>query len=719
MRQVIQYQKTGDISVVDLPPPLLRPGYVLVQNVASVISAGTERTSIQTAQASLIGKARTRPDLVRQVLANVKREGVWATVQKVRNRLDNYKELGYSCAGKVIASDTPAFLPGDAVACAGTGYAVHAEIVAVPKNLVCKIPEGVSFEEAAFTTLGAIALQGVRQADVRVGENVAVIGLGLLGLLTVQLLKAAGCRVVGVDITDHHFALAQSLGCDVCYLSGDDAGERIRSFTRGIGTDAVIITASTKSNQPLELALEVARKKSVIVIVGVVGMNVPRSPFYEKELHLTIACSYGPGRYDPLYEEFGIDYPVGYVRWTEQRNMQAFLDLVAQKKLAIAPLITHRFDIQDALQAYDLVTGKRKESYIGILLQYPERSDHPRRYVPAKVKASTVKTPVAIGFIGAGNFAQSYLLPPLKSAGVRLRGVATSRPVNAKAVSEKFGFEYAATDPQEILADPEVDAVFIASRHDSHAQYVIEALKNKKHVFVEKPLAISPEQLQEIAQLYDRVSAEGIVLMVGFNRRFSQAFRRIKQFLADVADPLTMLYRVQAGTLPPDHWLLQPDQGGRIIGEACHFIDTMAFVAGSSVRTVVAMTTAADRADIPPDEDTIVSLHFDNGSVGTLLYVATGSPATPKEFAEIFGGQKSAVMQNFARLQLLDWKRRTIKLDGSKGHKEEVQHFLNVLLGKEQPRFSFESFWNTTQVTFAIHQSLQTGQPVAIDAPGA
>jgi len=513
MRQVIQYQKTGEMSVVDLPPPLRRPGYVLVQNVASVISAGTERTSIQTAQASLIGKARSRPDLVRQVLANVKREGVWATVQKVRNRLDNYKELGYSCAGKVIASDTAAFLPGDAVACAGTGYAVHAEIVAVPKNLVCKIPQGVSFEEAAFATLGAIALQGVRQADVRVGENVAVIGLGLLGLLTVQLLKAAGCRVVGVDITDRHFAVAQSLGCDACYLSNSEAVERIQSFTRGIGTDAVIITASTKSNQPLELALEVARKKSVIVIVGVVGMNVPRSPFYEKELHLTID-------------------PVGYVRWTEQRNMQAFLDLVAQKKVSIAPLITHRFDIENALAAYDLVTGKHKEPYIGILLQYPERAEHPRRYIPSKVTARAVKTPVTVGFIGAGNFAQSYLLPPLKSAGVRLRGVATSRPVNAKAVSEKFNFEYAATDPQEIIADPEIDAVFIASRHDSHAQYVVEALRHHKHVFVEKPLAITPEQLQAIAEQYAQVTAEGIVLMVGFNRRFSKAFRRIQQFFA-------------------------------------------------------------------------------------------------------------------------------------------------------------------------------------------
>ncbi len=713
MQQVIQYQKTGEISVVDLPPPLARPGYVLVRNVASLISAGTERTSVQTAQASLLGKARSRPDLVRQVFANLKREGIWATIQKVRNRLDNYKELGYSSAGIVLATDVETLTPGEAVACAGAGYAVHAEIVAVPKNLVCRIPQGVSFEEAAFTTLGAIALQGVRQADVRVGENVVVIGLGLLGLLTLQILKASGCRVVGIDITDRNFTLARSLGCDACYLSRADTAERIQAFTRGIGADAVIITASTPSNQPLELALDIARKKGTIAIVGVVGMNIPRSPFYEKELNLTIACSYGPGRYDPLYEEFGIDYPAGYVRWTEQRNMEAFLDLLASKKVNVQPLITHRFPIADALQAYDLITGKRKEPYIGIILTYPERSAHPKRYIPPTPQRTSAKLPLSIGFIGAGNFAQSYLLPPLQAAGVQLRGVATSRPATAKAVSEKFGFTYGTTDPEEIFSDPEIDAVFIASRHDSHAAYVIAALQSGKHVFVEKPLALTPEELDRIVEVHRE--AKGLVLMVGFNRRFSKPFRTIREFFAPVAEPKVLLYRVHAGTLPPTHWLLQPDQGGRIIGEACHFIDTMAFLANAPVQSVAAMTTAAHRTDVPAEEDTTVTLRFQDGSVGTLLYIATGSAALPKEYAEIFGGGKTATMENFRTVQLWDHKKQRRKFDGKKGHTEEVQHFLNVLLGREEPQFSFASFVNTTAATFAIHRALQTGTIIEVE----
>lgn len=719
MKQVVQFQKNGKISVEDLPPPLLKPGFVLVRNSASVISAGTERQSLKTAQASLLGKARSRPDLVQQVLANIRREGVWATIQKVRNRLESYKELGYSSAGVVVASDIPKFPPGTRVACAGAGYAVHAEYIAVPKNLVCKIPESVSFEEAAFTTLGAIALQGVRQAKPQIGDRVLVIGLGLLGLLTVQLLKANGCRVAGVDISEQNFQYAYSLGCDACFHVAPDTLEHIAAFTNGIGVDATIITASTQSSQPVHLALEATRKRGTVVIVGVVGMELPRSPFYEKELNVTIACSYGPGRYDPLYEEFGIDYPIGYVRWTENRNMQAFLELLAQKKVQVEPLITHRFPIENALDAYHIISGDRKEPYLGIVLTYPTGENHQeqKRIAVANVHVQRRSaSPLSIGFIGAGNFAQSVLLPPLaRQKAVTLAGVATARPINAKGVAEKFGFRYATTDPAEVLQDPNINVVFIASRHDSHAQYVLEALKAGKHVFVEKPLAITEEQLEQIIALYREVRSRGLLLMVGFNRRFSAPFQDIAQFFSAVQDPLLIHYRVHAGKFPADHWLLAPDQGGRILGEACHFVDTIAYLSRSFVREVTASIVEIDRHDYPEDENIAVILRFANGAIGNLLYLSNGDNKVPKEYCEVFGGGKTAMMQNFQYTEFYSGRRKRKRYNGRKGHEEEIEHFVKVLLGEEQPRFSFESYVNTTRTMFAIHRSLHVGTAIEVE----
>ncbi|MFQ5771674.1 MAG: zinc-binding alcohol dehydrogenase, partial [bacterium] len=434
MLQVIQYQKTGEIFVEDLPRPKIKNGGVLIRNVFSLISAGTERTSVETAQASMVGKARSRPDLVNQVMDNVKREGWVATYKKVQNRLDNYKELGYSSAGIVVESSVDVFKPGDRVACGGVGYASHAEMVFVPKHLVTKIPENVSFGEASFTTVASIALQGVRQADVRIGENVAVIGLGLIGLITVELLEASSCRVIGLDISENNLDIAKRLGCDECFVSNYDAIQKIASLTKGYGTDAVIITAATKSNDPIKLALEFARKKSKVIIVGTVGMNIPKTPFYEKELDLRISCSYGPGRYDPLYEEKGNDYPIGYVRWTENRNMEAVLDLIAQKKLDVKSLITHTFKIEDALEAYDLITEKVIEKYLGILIEYPRDERNGKQEAKKIVlkdhqKIRTINKEPIIGFIGAGNFAQSYLIPSLRKLGVKLKGVVSSTPV--------------------------------------------------------------------------------------------------------------------------------------------------------------------------------------------------------------------------------------------------------------------------------------------------
>src|SRR5579864_1687483 len=407
--QIVQYQKTGEIRVDELPAPKLRPGRVLVRNVFSLISPGTERTSVETAQASMVQKARLRPDLVRQVLDNFNREGLLATYKKVQDRLDNFTELGYSCAGKVVESAVDDIKVGDRVACAGVGYASHAEIVSVPRNLVVKVPNAVGFDEAAFTTVAAVAMQGVRQADVRVGEQVAVIGLGLIGLITVQLLKASGCRVIGIDVAVRNFDLALTLGCDRCAISNQDAPLEVQAFTRGYGADAVVITAATNSNEPVELAIHCARKRGTVVAVGTVGMNIPRSPFYEKEINFRISCSYGPGRYDPDYEERGQDYPLGFVRWTENRNMEAVLDMMAQRKLNAGALITHRIPVEESLRAYEIITGKVQQNHLGILIQYSDASEPIAISRRVELRASSRPASarrVALGFIGAGNFTQ-------------------------------------------------------------------------------------------------------------------------------------------------------------------------------------------------------------------------------------------------------------------------------------------------------------------------
>ncbi len=711
MLQVIQYQKTGEMFVEELPVPALRQGGVLVRNHFSLVSAGTERSSVETAQASILGKAKKRPDLVKQVKDNIKREGLLTTWQKVKTRLDNYAQLGYSSAGTVVESSVSDFKPGDIVACAGMGYASHAEVVFVPKNLVAKIPQHATFEQAAFTTLGAIALQGVRQADLRIGENVAVIGLGLLGLITVQLLKANGCRVIGLDISNSNFELAKKLGCDDCIISNADALPAIESFTRGYGTDAVIITAATQSNEPVELAIEMARKKSAIVIVGAVSMNLPRTPFYQKELDFRISCSYGPGRYDAAYEEEGVDYPIGYVRWTENRNMQAVLDLIAMGKLDVDSLITHRFSIKDALGAYDLITGKTKEPYLGILISYPETRE--KSLTRVNVNTSSANGQLSVSFIGAGNFAQSNLLPPLKGK-VSFKNVMTASPVEAKSVAKKFGFENCVSQSEEVLKD--TDAVFIATRHDSHAKYVLESLMAGKHVFVEKPLAVTENELLEIKNTYEKHAApNGQQLMVGFNRRFSKPFRDIKEFFSPIKEPLLMTYRVNAGFLPKDHWTQLPGQGGRIIGEGCHFIDCMSYLCKGLPVSVFAQSIASQNAQVTDADNVAITVQFDNGSLGTLIYTANGDKGLAKEYCEVFGGGCTAIMDNFSSVSFFaNGKRNVQKYDGGKGHTEEVQAFIKNLNGKSEQTISFESLVDTTLVTLKALDSLKTRLPQPI-----
>lgn len=718
MLQIIQYQKTGKIFVEALPVPHLKSGGILVHNVFSLISVGTERASVETAQASLIGKAKSRPDLVKQVLDNVKREGFSTTFKKVKNRLDNYKELGYSSAGIVVESSLEDFKAGDRVACAGLAH--HAEYISIPKHLAAKIPDNVSFEDAAFTTLGTIALQGVRQADVSIGDSVAVIGLGLVGMITIQLLKASGCNVIGIDITDSHFALAKTLGCNECTLIDSDSVKRVQNFSRNRGVDSAIVTASTTSNGPFEKAIDFVRKKGKIVIVGRVGMEIPYLPSYEKEIEIKMSCSYGPGRYDSTYEERGIDYPLNYVRWTENRNMEAILDLLSNDSLNFKPLVTHRFPIGDALKAYDIITNKNGEKYIGILISYPETDQTRTNYlskvsnknfaIPPGSKTNLKSTNVA--FIGAGNFAQSYLLPSLKKQGLKLSTIVTSKPVNAKSVAEKFNFESFSTNVEETIANNEIGTIVIATRHDSHGRLALEALKQSKNVYVEKPLCTTQEELSAIIDQCHKLSEDNKspFLMVGYNRRFSKPIIFIRDYFYGAGEPLCLNYRINAGFLPKTNWYQSAEQGGRIIGESCHFIDTLCYLTGSSPTSVFA-TYLADKSDRYTNDNIAMTICFADGSIGNITYLANGSKKMEKEYLEVIGGGKAAKMWDFKEVELFD-STKTIKkkFSGEKGHTEEMELLADALKSGKQSLIPFEDLVLTTLTTLKALESVKEGK---------
>ncbi len=713
MKQLIQNFKTGELYVDELPVPALTKGYVLVANRFSLISAGTEKTTVSTAQASLIGKAKKRPDLVKQVLQNYKKEGFKATMEKVRTKLDSLKALGYSSAGVVLASmdDSQKFQPGEAVACAGLGYASHAEVIIVPQNLVAKIPEGVDFQDASYTTLGAIALQGVRQADPKLGDNVCVIGLGLLGQIVAQILKANGCNVFGIDVAADMVKLANDTNSAQAILRNDPhMMAAAENFTNGNGFDSVIITAAGQTNDPVELSGRILRKKGTVVVVGAVKMDVPRDPdFYRKELELKLSCSYGPGRYDVTYEEEGVDYPFGYVRWTEQRNMEAFLKLVANQSVKLKSLTTHEFDIDGAVKAYDLVLGKVKEPFVGILLKYP---------VVDAVKSEVVsispvkKEKINMGFIGAGSFAQSYLIPNTKGLG-SLDTVVTRNGMNSKNVARKFGFGNSSTDPASILSNESITTVFIATQHDTHAGYVMDCLKNKKAVFVEKPLAMDMDELLEVIKVYNE--ADTPALMVGFNRRFADISVQAKDSLKNTGEPLVMNFRVNAGFIPKDHWTQTKAGGGRIVGEICHFIDLMQFITDSEPVKVYAECIETNSDKIKNDDNISITVKFGNGSVGNLVYTANGDKGLAKERFEIFGGESVFVINDFnSGGSFKDSREKKIKTAG-KGHKQEVTAFIGALEKGEPMPIPFRSICLTTLATFKIQESLATGLPQSIE----
>jgi polar amino acid transport system substrate-binding protein len=713
MKQLIQNFKTGEMYVDEIPAPAITPGMVLVENEFSLISAGTERGTVKVAQANLFGKARERPDLVNQVIQNIKKEGIAATLTKVRTKLDSLKALGYSTSGKVIMSmdRTGLFKPGDRVACGGQDYASHAAVVNVPQNLVVKIPDNVTFEEAAFTTLGSIAIQGVRQANPAIGEKVCVIGLGLLGQITCQLLKANGCSVLGIDLSDNLAELAiTSAGVKAFNRNDDNLIAACSNFTNGYGFDSVIITAAAGSNDPVELSSQIARKKGKIVIVGAVKMDLKRDPFfYRKELELRMSCSYGPGRYDPDYEENGNDYPYAYVRWTEQRNMMSFLDLLSMKAIDVKPLITHVFDINDAEKAYDIILGKNKEFHTGILLKYSDHEDNPKTFFEIR------KQPLSninAGFIGAGSFAQSYLIPGVKSSGGSLDGVVTTRGITSRNVADKFKFNFCSTNPVDVLQKNSINTVFIATPHSSHADLVVKALEAGKNVFVEKPLAIDKNQLDSVIAAKNRFHQP---LMIGFNRRFAPVSVRIKDEFRNVGEPLMINIRVNAGFIPKDHWIQNPDiGGGRIVGEMCHFVDLMQFFTDSEPVSIFAESVRTHNSSVLSFDNITVIIKFNNGSVGNLTYLANGDKSMPKEKIEVFGAGVIGVIDDFREgLIFRNGRKINVKSNG-KGHREEIAAFFKALSKGEDSPISFRSACLTTLTTFKIQDSLYTETPQKI-----
>lgn len=646
MKQVLQSLRSGEIEIADVPCPAAGAGQLLVRTRKTLVSAGTERMLLDFGRANWLDKARQQPDKVRMVLDKVRTDGLLPTLETVRNKLDQPIALGYCNVGDVVAvgAGVQGFEVGDRVVSNGK----HAEMVAVPVNLCARVPDGVADDAAVFTVLGAIGLQGIRLVAPTLGECVVVTGLGLIGLVTVQLLRAHGCRVLGLDFDPDRLARARGYGAETFDLSGGDPISAAEAFSRGRGVDAVIVTASTQSSEPMHQAATMCRKRGRIVLVGVTGLELSRADFYEKELTFQVSCSYGPGRYDPDYEERGRDYPHAFVRWTEQRNFEAVLDMMASARLAPETLVTHRFPIDGAARAYEVVGGA--EPSLGILLEFPhDAADATRaaaRSVPVSAPGGGARPLVSA--IGAGNYAANMLLPAFRAAGARLRHVASSGGLTAMQVGRKLGFESATTDVAQLLADPQSTVVVVTTRHDSHARYVVAALDAGKHVFVEKPLCLSLEEQAAIEAAHAR---SGRLLMVGFNRRFAPQVRTMAKLLAGTPGPKAFVMTVNAGAIPVSHWAQDPSiGGGRIVGEACHFVDLLRYLAGAPI-----VESRIDWMDAATRDTATIVLRFADGSLGTVHYLANGSKAFPKERLEVFAAGRVLQLDNFRRLTGFGW----------------------------------------------------------------
>jgi predicted dehydrogenase/threonine dehydrogenase-like Zn-dependent dehydrogenase len=714
MNQVLQNLKTGEIELVDIPAPVCRPGQLLIASRRSLISAGTERMLVEFGQASLLAKARSQPERVRQVLTKIHTDGLLPTLEAVFARLDQPLPLGYCNAGVVleVGEGVNGFAVGDRVVSNGP----HAELVCMPVNLCARIPDGVSDDEAAFTVLAAVGLQGIRLVDPTLGEHVVIIGMGLLGLMTAQMLLANSCRVLGIDLDPGKLALARSLGVETADISaGADPVAVGMAFSGGRGVDAVLITASTKSSDPVHQAAQMSRKRGRIVLVGVTGLELSRADFYEKELTFQVSCSYGPGRYDEKYEQGGQDYPFGFVRWTEQRNFEAVMNLMASGKLDVKALISRQMPQAQAAQAYRLLL--EDHALLGVLLAYPETGVDQNRTVTARRMVqpvpSAAQNPV-VGVIGAGNFASMVLIPALKKTPAVLKTIASGNDTTAAVAARRFGFQRATSDYQAILDDPEINTVFIATRHDLHARLVVGALQAGKHVFVEKPLALNRDELKSIQEAW--LGTQGQQLMVGFNRRFSPLTVRMQQLLAGRSQPVSAVYTVNAGAIPPDHWTQDlRTGGGRIIGEGCHFIDLLRYLVGHPITGLEArMIGAANGVTIRQDKMTIL-LEFSDGSTGAVHYLANGSKNFPKERVEVFSEGRVLVMDNFKLLRGYGWKGFN-KLGLSrqdKGHNAEIAAFIVRLASGGESLIPMPELVEATLASYtAVERAGQPARPL-------
>jgi len=731
MKQIIQNYKTGELQLVEVPLPAVKKGGNLIRNVSSLVSVGTEKYMIEMARKTLFAKAMARPDLVKQVITKIKVEGLLEAYKTSVTRLDNPVPLGYSCAGIVIdvGKDVQEFKNGDRVACTGSGYASHSEIVWVPENLCVRVPDNVDLESASFVAIGGIALQAVRMASPALGDRVAVIGLGLLGQITVQLLKSSGCYVLGTDVSAEKVNMAIECGAEKGVVSGrEDVTSAAREFAPR-GCDSVIIMAATKSNEPIELAAKIARERARIVAAGLVGLDIPRKAFFEKELELVVSRAWGPGVFDPLYSEKNIDYPYAYTRWTAKRNAEEFIHQLSTGSVKVNHLITHRFPIERVLEAYELIL-KAKQPSVGVLITYPssikeievQKIIHlPKREEPGQRDKPHKREKPVVGCIGAGLFATGTVFPILKSLkDIRLKGVATATGFKGQHAAKKFGFEFFTTDYKELLRDKEIDVIFVLTKHGSHADFVVEALKAGKNVFVEKPLCINQEQLNQIIGTYSEIrnSKYAIpLLMVGFNRRFSPFTIWLKEKFKVINEPLSIHCTVNAGYVSLEHWVHDPKEGGgRIIGEVCHFVDLIQYLTGSLPFIVFAETLSSE--SYKPSDNVVITLKMADGSVGSITYVAGGSKRYPRERLEVFGGGAAGVIEDF-RMTTFTYRghtkhiRKWFRVD--RGHHGEIEAMLKTLREGTSPPVDLNEYIYTTLATFAMEESLRTRLPVTID----
>ena len=702
MHQIIQLFKTGETILENIPAPEVKRGQVLIQTTRSLVSLGTERMLVEFGKSNLISKARQQPDKVKQVLDKIKTEGLMPTLEAVFNKLEQPLPLGYCNVGKVIAvgEGVSEFQVGDRVASNGA----HAEVVCVPKNLVAHIPNNVSDEEAAFTVIGSIGLQGIRLLNPTFGETVVVIGMGLIGLLTAQMLKANGCQVIGVDLDQSKLELAKSWGIIPFNPKSDgDVVKFVENYTQSIGCDGVIITASAKTAEIISQAARMSRKRGRIILVGVVGLNISRAEFYEKELTFQVSCSYGPGRYDENYEQKGQDYPLAFVRWTEKRNFEAILQAIASGNIQVKEMITEVVALENYQQIYGSIGSSKS---IASILKYKEEQTHFETNISINpfVKASGKAN---IGIIGAGNFTKMTMLPILKKTNANLYSIASAGGVTGTALAKKYNFNFSTTDYQSILKDENVNLVMVTTRHNNHADLVVECLQNNKNVFVEKPLAITPQQLEKVEKAY-QVNGYKNAIHVGFNRRFSPHAQKLKSVLGNA--PMNIIATMNAGTIPANVWVHDMQVGGgRIIGEACHFIDLITFLTGSKVKAV-----CMNAMGINPQENTdnaTILLQYENGSTGVINYFANGSKSYEKERIEVYSQERTAIINNFRKLETFGFKNlKSFKTGLDKGHKNQFESLINTTIKGGNPLIPFEEIVNTTKASFAAIESLKQGK---------